>query len=162
MKCPYCEGESNVIDSRASADGVRRRRECPECKRRFTTYERVGEPNLKVVKRGGKSEPFSSEKLISTLERVCRDRPNIDSSDITRLARTIEAQLVDERARSVSSGRLVELVLGKLYDMDKLSYERLASNYLSEDGQLRPYGSANAGDDKSQLGLFKGEPEEKS
>lgn len=149
-----------MIDSRASVDGVRRRRECPLCKRRFTTYEKQTEPNLKVTKRSGKTEPFSSEKLIATLRRVCRDRPNVGAADIERLARAIEAQLVDERARTVTSGRLVEMVLARLQDIDKLSYERLAINYTSEDGQLRPRGSAAAQQDSGQLGLFEGEDDD--
>lgn len=152
MKCPYCGGESSVIDSRASADGVRRRRECPECKRRFTTYERIGEPNLKVTKRSGRSEPFSSAKLMATLKKVCRDRPNISAADIERLARAIEAQLIDEGARVVTSTRLVELVLERLIGIDKLSYDRLAINYVSEDGQLRTHSASDV--DVEQLGLF--------
>ena len=154
VRCPYCEGESSVIDSRASIDGVRRRRECPECKRRFTTYEKPSEPNLKVSKRSGKNEPFSSDKLIAALGRVCRDRPNVDQATIDRLARAIEAQLVDERARTVSSGRLAEMVLSRLIEIDKISYERLAINYIAEDGQLRPRGSSASTQDPGQLGLF--------
>lgn len=142
-----------MIDSRASADGVRRRRECPECKRRFTTYERVGEPNLKVVKRSGKTEPFASAKLMRTLSRVCQGRPNIAAADIERLARAIEAQLIDEGARSVTSTRLVEMVLERLIGIDKLSYDRLAINYIAEDGQLRTHGAADS--DTEQLGLWK-------
>jgi len=160
VKCPYCDGESNVIDSRASIDGVRRRRECPLCKRRFTTYEKLNEPNLKVSKRSGKTEPFSSDKLIATLKRVCRDRPNVGAADIERLARAIEAQLVDERARTVTSGRLVEMVLARLQDIDKLSYERLAINYTTEDGRLQPRGSSVPAQDSSQLPLFDGEDED--
>ena len=151
MKCPYCNGESAVIDSRASADGVRRRRECPDCKRRFTTYERVGDLNVKVLKRSGKSEPFSTDKLVAALTRICRDRPTIDDADIRRLARSIEAQLADERLKTVESGRLAELVLERLIGLDKPAYDRLAINYI-EDGVLRT--SGRIGPSSDQLGLF--------
>jgi transcriptional repressor NrdR len=151
VKCPYCNGESAVIDSRASADGVRRRRECPDCKRRFTTYERVGDLNIKVTKRSGKTEPFSTDKLITALTRICRDRPNISEADIRRLARSIEAQLSDERLKSVDSGHLAELVLERLIGLDKPAYDRLAINYI-ENGVLRTSGRSQENSD--QLGLF--------
>ncbi len=154
MKCPYCESESNVIDSRGSAEGVRRRRECPACRRRFTTYERLSEPSLKVLKRGGERQAFSFDKLLGMLRRVCRDRPTISDDDLKRLARSIEAQLVDDGARTVPSWRLTELVLGRLATMDKLAYDRLAINYITEDGQLRPRGVSGPEADPSQLGLF--------
>jgi transcriptional repressor NrdR len=81
VQCPFCERDSQVVDSRTTADGgVRRRRVCSQCKRRFTTYERVGSPNLKVLKRSDKTEPFSSDKLLRALRRVCRHRSNVADS----------------------------------------------------------------------------------
>jgi transcriptional repressor NrdR len=154
VRCPYCESESQVIDSRLTSDGVRRRRTCPECKRRFTTYEKLGAPNLKVTKRSGKSEAFSSQKLIETIARVCRDRSGISKADVARLARSIEAELVDEQVKSVESGRIVELVLRRLAEIDKLAHDRLAVNYIDEDGRLRPRGSSVSAEDAGQLGLF--------
>jgi len=152
VKCPYCESESSVIDSRAAADGVRRRRECPDCRRRFTTYERVGSPNLKVIKRSGERQAFDLDKLLATLTRVCRGRAALTDQDLSRIARSIEAQLVDEAARSVPSSRLVVLILDRLRGIDKLAHDRLAVNYLTEDGRLSPDPSGQAESD--QLGLF--------
>ena len=143
-----------MVDSRVTSDGVRRRRECPACKRRFTTYERVAAPNVKVVKRGGKAEPFSQDKLIGTLARVTRDRPSIGAKDVLRIATDIEAQLVDEGLRSVLSARVVEMALERLALVDRVAYERLAINYVGEDGQLRTRGHAPGTDDREQLGLF--------
>lgn len=138
MQCPVCDSDSNVVDSRTSADGsIRRRRVCTSCKRRFTTYERIGSPKLKVIKRSDKTEPFSSDKLLRALTRVCRHRPAISEDDLLRLVRAIEAQLVDAHAKTVRSGDIAKLVLAKLRDLDNLSHDRFAANYLDEAGQLR-------------------------
>ena len=159
MKCPYCESESNVVDSRVTTDGVRRRRHCPSCKRRFTPYERLGPPALKVTKRDGKNEPFTTEKIEKLLARVCRDRKHVGKKDMRRLARDIEAELVDARVKSVPSNQVADMVLVRLADVDKLSYDRLASNYIREDGQLRT-DSATAPIDDGQLGLFAGDDDD--
>ncbi len=160
MNCPYCSGDSQVVDSRSTADAVRRRRICNECKRRFTTYERLGAPAIKVSKRSGKSEPFESAKIIRALTRVCRDRPRIGKEDILRIARAIEAQLVDERARSIRSSEIVSRLLGRLADLDRIAYNRLAANYIDEDGQLRTDPRQVPDGDAGQLGLFAGEEDE--
>ena len=156
MLCPFCERDSQVVDSRGTADGgVRRRRVCNHCKRRFTTYERVGSPLLKVVKRSERSEPFDSAKLLRALQRVCRHRPGVRKRDIERVARAIEAQLIDAGAKSVRSGQIAELALARLAELDRIAYERLAANYMDEDGVLRtdppppPFT-----EDERQLGLF--------
>ncbi|MEM9488140.1 MAG: ATP cone domain-containing protein [Myxococcota bacterium] len=156
MNCPYCGADSQVLDSRSNAEGVRRRRQCSGCKRRFTTYERVGSPGLKVVKRSGKPEPFDSDKLQRTLARVCRNRPTVARADILRIVRDIEARLVDSEAKSISSSVIVDLALQRLAEIDKLSYDRLASNYLDETGQLR-IGRHTDADQAAiaQLGLFR-------
>lgn len=156
MQCPYCGGDSAVLDSRSTAEGVRRRRSCNECKRRFTTYERLSAPSIKVVKRSGKSEPFDTAKLLGVLARVCRDRPGIGDPDVLRVARAVEAQLVDERVKSIKSGELVTRVLDLLRDLDKLAYDRLAANYVDESGQLRTDARPERGSDPGQLGLFGG------
>lgn len=154
MQCPYCGGDSNVVDSRAVGEGVRRRRTCGQCRRRFTTYERVAPPNIKVIKRSGRVEPFDPARLRRVLERVCRDRPGIGESDVRRLAAAIEAELVDERVKSIRSSALAERLLARLADIDKLAYDRLAANYLDESGLLRlDRAPRDAGDD-GQLGLF--------
>ena len=156
MHCPYCSGDSQVVDSRIAGDGVRRRRLCNECRRRFTTYEKLGLPNIKVVKRSGKSEPFSPDKLVNVLDRVCRDRPAVDAKQILRIARTIEAQLIDERVKSIRSGVLAARVLAMLQKVDKIAYQRLAADYIDETGQLRTE-PRTAADDEGQLGLFEGD-----
>lgn len=138
MQCPVCDSDSNVVDSRTTADGsVRRRRMCTNCKRRFTTYERIGSPNLKVIKRSDKSEPFSSEKLLIVLRRVCRHRPAVSEEVLLRLVRAIEADLLDNRMKTISSGAIATMVLARLKDVDSISYDRFAANYLDENGRLR-------------------------
>ena len=143
MQCPYCGGDSSVVDSRTTADAVRRRRLCGSCKRRFTTYERLAAPNIKVVKRSGGSEPFDSQKIVRVLMRVGRDRPNLEESDILRLAYSIEAELVDGRARSIHSGELLRMLLSRLRDVDRVAHDRLAGDYLDESGQLRTDGKGD-------------------
>ena len=153
MQCPYCDSDSNVVDSRAVDRGVRRRRVCSSCKRRFTTYERVAPPNIKVLKRTGRSEPFDSGKIAAVLERVCRERATVSGGDIRRITSAIEAELLDARVKSISSGDLVDRVLARLRDLDKLAYDRLAANYVDESGQLRTK-PREAPEDAGQLGLF--------
>lgn len=159
MQCPYCGGDSNVVDSRGTGEAVRRRRFCTACKRRFTTYERVGAPSLKVIKRNERSESFDSEKLQRALLRVCRNRPNIDRDTVRRVARSIEAQLVDAGARSVRSSQIVDLALSRLGDIDKLAYDRLAANYVDENGHLRTESRQISPEEAAQLGLFQPVPE---
>jgi transcriptional repressor NrdR len=156
VQCPYCGGDSQVLDSRGGADGVRRRRICNECRRRFTTDEKVRPPQLKVSKRGRGTEAFDTDKLVRCLRRVCRGRPGIGAGDIDRIARAIEARLVDSGARSVRSAQIVELALARLHEVDSVAHDRLAANYLDEDGRLNIEGRSAADDDASQLGLFGG------
>jgi transcriptional repressor NrdR len=155
VQCPYCGGDAAVLDSRTTAEAVRRRRNCGECKRRFTTYEKVAAPAIKVVKRSGKTEPFDSEKIIRILIRVSRDRPSFGQEEATRLARTVEAQLLDEGTKSIRSSELANLVLRLLRDIDSLSYDRLAANYMNESGVLRTTPVADQSE-QGQLGLFIG------
>jgi len=91
---------------------------------------------------------------------VCRDRPRIGKEDILRIARAIEAQLVDERARSIRSSEIVSRLLGRLADLDRIAYNRLAANYIDEDGQLRTDPRQVPDGDAGQLGLFAGEEDE--
>src|SRR6187551_143465 len=77
VQCPYCTGDSSVTETRVTADGLRRRRICTACKRRFTTYEKLGAPGLKVTKRDGTHEPFDGDKLLSALRRVCAHRTTV-------------------------------------------------------------------------------------
>ncbi len=131
MKCPYCnEMESRVLDSRASEDGssIRRRRECNLCKRRFTTYERLEEKPLLVIKRGGTREQFNREKLLNGITRACEKRP-VSMENIETLVAEIERNLRDEYDREVSSMIIGEKVMDKLKELDDVAYVRFASVY---------------------------------
>ena len=153
MLCPYCGGDSQVVDSRSSSEGVRRRRVCGQCKRRFTAYEKAGSPSVKVTKRDGATEPFDPAKVERVLTRVGRDRPALSDGGAGRLARALEAQLLDERVKQIRSGELVDRLLALLRPVDQVAHDRLAANYLDETGILRtdrPTASGDAG----QLGLF--------
>lgn len=147
-----------MVDSRSVGEGVRRRRVCSQCRRRFTTYERVAPPSIKVVKRSGKSEPFDPAKIQRVLERVGRGRPALGADDIRRLTSAIEAELVDERVKSIASTVLVERLLSRLQAIDSVAYGRLAADYLDPSGQLRT--APSSGDEDTQLGLF--EPDSES
>lgn len=159
MQCPYCGGDSQVVDSRTSLEGVRRRRVCNECRRRFTTYEMSRPPSIKVHKRGGGSEVFQPDKIVRVLERVCRGRPGLGTPAFQRLARGIEAQLVDEGVKTIRSSEILERLLTLLADVDRLSRDRLAADYLDEAGQLRPEPPPPPSNEP-QLGLFGEEEEE--
>lgn len=137
MQCPYCSGDSNVTETRVTVDGMRRRRICAACKRRFTTYEKLGPPGLKVAKRDGTVEPFELEKLLVALQRVSAHRPGITSAALLRVARDIEAKLVDSGRKSVTWSDLATHVLDRLSNLDAVAAQRFAANYTDESGVLR-------------------------
>jgi transcriptional repressor NrdR len=159
VQCPYCGGDSQVVDSRSSVDGVRRRRTCNGCKRRFTTYEKAGSPTVKVIKRDGASEPFDPEKIARALTRVGRDRAALGPVRAARLARALEAELLDERVKQIRSGELVDRLLRLLGPVDQVAHDRLAANYLDETGILRTERPPPGPTEIAQLGLF-GDDEE--
>jgi transcriptional repressor NrdR len=159
VQCPYCGGDSQVIDSRNSPEGVRRRRVCNECRRRFTTYEAPRPPGIKVHKRRGGSEVFRPDKIVRVLERVCRGRPSLGLADFQRLARGIEAQLVDQNVKTIRSSEILERLLALLADVDRLAHDRLAADYLDETGQFRPEPPPPPSSEP-QLGLFGEDDEE--
>ena len=131
MKCPFCESmDVRVVDSRdtESHDAIRRRRECISCQRRFTTYERVEEAPLVVIKRTGEHEVFSHPKLLQGLMRACEKRP-IETSALEDLVVDIEAELRNEFKTEAPSAEIGERVLVKLKDIDKVAYVRFASVY---------------------------------
>lgn len=131
MLCPYCqEAESKVIDSRSSEDGtvIRRRRECEACKKRFTTYERIEERPLLVIKKGGSREQFDRNKILKGLTRAFEKRP-ISSETMERIVNSIEADLRDISDREVSSMVIGEMVMDKLRSLDEVAYVRFASVY---------------------------------
>ncbi len=138
MQCPYCDGDSNVTETRVTVDGgMRRRRVCTACKRRFTTYEKLGSPGLKVAKRDGTIEPFESAKLLHALRRVCAHRPGITDLALQRVARDIEAKLVDSGRKSVTWSDLATHVLDRLANVDAVAAQRFAANYTDESGVVR-------------------------
>jgi transcriptional repressor NrdR len=151
VQCPYCSGDSSVTETRVTADGLRRRRVCTVCKRRFTTYEKLGAPGLKVQKRDGSVEPFDTEKLVTSLRRVCAHR-SVSDDDVTRLARDIEATLLDNGRKSVTWSDLVSLALARLENVDPICAQRLAANYTDETGAVR-FDRASSSEPSPQLGL---------
>ena len=131
MKCPFCGAASShirVIDTREVTDGIRRRRECEQCKQRFTTYERIASMNLLVIKRDSRREEFDKEKLVKSMRISCSKRP-VSSAAIEEAAREIEAKLYALGKSEVDSLRIGEMVMDQLQDIDEVAYVRFASVY---------------------------------
>jgi transcriptional repressor NrdR len=130
MNCPFCEhGETKVVDSRvAGAGAIRRRRECLVCQQRFTTFERVEETPLHVVKRDGSRQPFDRSKLLAGLTRACVKRP-VSLEQIEGAAVTIEARLRNGVRDEVAASSIGEAALAVLRDLDRVAYVRFASVY---------------------------------
>ncbi len=152
MQCPYCRSDSNVTETRVTADGLRRRRVCTNCKRRFTTYETLGAPGLKVQKRDGALEPFDGDKLLRALVRVAAHRSHVSADDLRRLARDIEATLVDSGRKSVAWSDIVLLAIARLDGLDPVSARRMEADYRDDSGALRLDG-APSNVPTPQLGL---------
>lgn len=133
MKCPFClHQESKVVDSRETTDleSTRRRRECLDCGKRFTTYERLETVELAVVKKDGRREAFSKEKLTRGLLKACEKRP-ISREKIDASVAEIEASLRKSDRQEVSSRKVGELVMEQLKKLDHVAYVRFASVYRS-------------------------------
>jgi transcriptional repressor NrdR len=131
MKCPFCKSLDNkVIDSRLSKDGdvIRRRRECLECNRRFTTYERVEEILPMVVKKNGAREPFDRNKIKAGLKKACEKRP-ISIEVIEEVTDRIERHFQELGEREIRSTDIGEMVMEALYHLDDVAYVRFASVY---------------------------------
>jgi transcriptional repressor NrdR len=129
MNCPFCsESETKVIDSRPDADGIRRRRECLACGRRFTTVERAELGAVAVVKKDGVREEFDREKLIRGVRKACEKRP-IPSGAIEAMADEIERAVQAEGKAEVPSTYIGELVMERLKTLDHIAYIRFASVY---------------------------------
>lgn len=131
MRCPYCNTDNDrVIDSRASADGlsIRRRRECLECNRRFTTYERMEETPLRVVKKDGSRVPFDRGQILKGMLKACEKRP-VAIEDLERITSDIERRLTEMFEREVSSKYIGQLVMEELKKLDQVAYVRFASVY---------------------------------
>lgn len=129
MKCPFCGfDDSKVIDSRAVDERIRRRRECLQCAKRFTTYESVETMPIVVIKKDCSRESFDRTKLINGLLRACEKRP-VSLDRIEKLVDEIESDILNSLDREIASYRLGELALEKLKQVDEVAYVRFASVY---------------------------------
>ncbi len=131
MKCIYCNcKDSRVIDSRSTEEGnaIRRRRECENCGRRFTTYEKVDLIPLMVIKKDKSRQPFDADKLRSGILRACEKRP-VALSDIDSLVREIEMKAYNRYDQEIASEALGEMVMEGLKELDEVAYVRFASVY---------------------------------
>lgn len=131
MKCPYCSKDNDkVLESRETSDGyaVRRRRQCISCKKRFTSYERIEEKPLWVVKRDGNKEQYNRAKLLSGVLRACHKLP-IAMDKIEKMIREVEVTLQHEKGREVKSSQIGEITLRKLQRLNQVAYVRFASVY---------------------------------
>lgn len=130
MRCPFCrEGESKVVDSRLSqSTEIRRRRECLQCSRRFTTYERIEQAPLKVIKKEGLRVPFDREKIRAGLEKACYKRP-VTNEQIDEIIATVEQEIYQGFEREVPSRYIGEKVFELLKEVDQVAFVRFASVY---------------------------------
>lgn len=131
MKCPYCfHPKTKVIDKRNTEDlaSIRRRRECLECEKRFTTFERIELLNISIIKKDGRRESFNREKIIKGLLTACEKRP-ISRDKIEQITNYIESQLKTLDKQEVEASRIGEIIMEKLLDLDKIAYIRFASVY---------------------------------
>lgn len=132
MHCPFCRHpDSRVIDSRTSDDGssIRRRRQCPECQKRFTTVETA---SLMVTKRSGATEPFSRDKVVAGVRKACQGRPVTDA-DLALLAQQVEEALRSTGAASIDAQEIGLAILEPLKELDQVAYMRFASVYQAWD-----------------------------
>jgi transcriptional repressor NrdR len=129
MKCPFCAStNSRVIDTRSAEGGIRRRRECEDCGRRFTTYERVAPLRLMVIKQDGRREPFDRDKILSGIQIACAKR-RIETDTIEELVSGIESELYHRGSREVTSREIGEMVMRNLRQLDAVAYIRFATIY---------------------------------
>lgn len=131
MKCPFCNhNDSRVIDSRSAEDGttIRRRRECVNCGRRFTTYEVVEKLPLMVIKQDGRREVFKRDKILNGVIRSC-DKRDISMERIVSLVNAVERDIRNTMEQEISSAKIGELVMNRLKEFDEVAYIRFASVY---------------------------------
>lgn len=131
MKCPYCYHRfTKVIDTRFVENGlsIRRRRECNNCKRRFTTYEHIKEITLMVIKKDGRREPFQREKIFVGISKSCEKRP-ISTTTIENIVDKIERKCRSKLEREISSKEIGNMVMEELKQLDPVAYVRFASVY---------------------------------
>ncbi|MGW8312991.1 MAG: transcriptional regulator NrdR [Desulfuromonadales bacterium] len=131
MKCPFCShDDTRVVDSRLGKEGnnIRRRRECVECERRFTTYERVEETLPLVIKKDGRREAFDRQKIISGIQRACEKRP-VSIATIEKLVDQMELALQESGEKEIPASRIGEEIMEALQSLDEVAYVRFASVY---------------------------------
>lgn len=131
MKCPFCaDTENKVIDSRLSKEGyvIRRRRECLACNRRFTTYERIEEIPLMIIKKDGRREEFNRDKIRIGITKACEKR-SVSMNSIEEFLDEIEQELRETGKKEISSSIVGERVINRLHDLDEIAYVRFASVY---------------------------------
>jgi transcriptional repressor NrdR len=131
MRCPFCRADNDrVVDSRSGEDGIaiRRRRECLECKRRFTTYERVEDTPLRVIKKDGRRVPYERENIRRGIEKAC-EKLNVSAAQIDAMVAAIETDAFEKYDREVPSMVLGELVMRELRKLNQVAYVRFASVY---------------------------------
>lgn len=132
MRCPFCGHiEDKVVDSRESRDGdsIRRRRECLECSRRFTSYERIDEIPYMVVKKDGKRETFDRNKILAGTLRACEKRP-ISTGQLEAIVDEVEKVVQDSPDRELATSTIGKVIMRRLKALDKVAYVRFASVYL--------------------------------
>lgn len=133
MRCPVCQrSDSKVVDSREATDGdsIRRRRECLECGRRFTTYERVDVVMPMVVKKDDRREPWDRDKVLAGIRKACEKRP-VPADTIEEAVSRVERRVQESGAREIASSAIGEAVMACLKDLDDVAYVRFASVYKS-------------------------------
>ncbi|WP_044975666.1 transcriptional regulator NrdR [Ruminococcus sp. HUN007] len=129
MKCPYCGcADTKVLDSRSLEKKKRRRRECPSCLKRFTTYEILDTPLLMVKKKDGSFEPFDKNKLIKGIYSAIKKRP-VSVEDVTKIVSDIETSFANDMKNQITTTEIGDIVLEKMKDLDAIAYIRFASVY---------------------------------
>ena len=128
MQCPHCKSDTKVVDKRDSGEHTRRRRECLKCSKRFTTYERLEEMPLTIIKKDGRRQSFDRSKIKAGILRACEKRP-ITTEQIERVVDEIEQHLRNKYTADVPSRAIGETVMARLKSLDKIAYIRFASVY---------------------------------
>ncbi len=131
MKCPFCGHlQDKVVDPRESKEGdaIRRRRECLQCERRFTTYERIDEVPYMVIKKDGRREKFDRQKVLGGLLKACEKRP-VSMAKLSELVNRVESKVSDSPDREISTTDIGEFLMESLRELDKIAYVRFASVY---------------------------------
>jgi transcriptional repressor NrdR len=133
MKCPFCgDFDNKVVDSRLSgeSDVIRRRRECLDCGRRFTTYERVEDILPMVIKKDGRREPFDRNKILTGIKTACQKRP-VSVEALDEIVDNVEKKVQEDGEKEIKSSTIGETVMQELHNLDEIAYVRFASVYRS-------------------------------